>query len=47
MLAVTEGAFLLVTWVATKGFLLPPRVANSLKATLRLVQSLAQEDLAS
>ena len=31
MLAVTAGAFLLVTWVATKALLLPSRVSNPLK----------------
>ena len=32
MLAVTAGAFLLVTWVATKGlFFFPPRVSDPLK----------------
>jgi len=35
MLAVTAGAFLLVTWIATKGaFLLPSRVSDPLKATV-------------
>ena len=44
MLAVTAGAFLLVTWIATKGvFFFPSGVAHPLKAILRLVESLAQE----
>ena len=31
MRAVTAGAFLLITWVATKGLLTPSRISNSLK----------------
>ena len=37
MLAVTGGAFLLVTWVAMKALFLPPRGSNSLKAIGRHV----------